>query len=74
MHSGDVPKISEIAKNDENFANETIGVLQENSDKIDKNTKSCIPQNTISKIPRIKLPIKPNSFLCVHRESGTYPV
>jgi len=73
MHSRDVPKTAEIVKNDENFANETIGVLQENSDKIDKNTKSCIPQN-ISKIPRIKLPIKPNSFLCVHEESGTYPV
>lgn len=73
MHSRN-PKTSEIAKNDENFANETVGVLQENSDKIDKDTKSYISQNKISKIPRIKLPIKPNSFPCAHGESSTYPV
>lgn len=73
MHSKDV-KASRIAENDKNLASKTVSVFQGNSDKIDKNIRSYIPQNTISKIPRIKPAIKPNSFLPIYGDSHVYPV
>lgn len=73
IHCRDVSKISQIGKNHENLANEAVDVFQENSDKIHKDIRLSIPQNKISKIPRIKS-IKPKSFLSMHEESHVYPV
>ncbi|XP_018357899.1 PREDICTED: uncharacterized protein LOC108757802 isoform X2 [Trachymyrmex cornetzi] len=70
--SRDVRKSPEIAKNGKNLTSKATSVFQENFNKINKDTKSGAPQN-ISKIPRIKPPIKPNSFLSTHGESPVYP-
>lgn len=74
MLSRDVQKTSGIAKNGKNLTSTATSVFQENSNKIDKNTRSGLSQNKISKIPRIKPPIKPNSFLSIYGESHIYPV
>ncbi|XP_018314028.1 uncharacterized protein [Mycetomoellerius zeteki] len=71
--SRDVQKTSGIAKNGKNLTSTATSVFQENSNKIDKNTRSGLSQNKISKIPRIKPPIKPNSFLSIYGESHIYP-
>ncbi|XP_036144944.1 uncharacterized protein LOC105829041 isoform X4 [Monomorium pharaonis] len=70
MHSGDVPK---VVKNKKSFVSKAADMIQENSIKMDTDRKSYIPKNKISKIPRIKPPIKPNSCLPKHGESHVYP-
>jgi len=74
MFSRDIQKTSEIAKNDKNLTSKTTSVFQENSNKINKDTRLGVPQNKISKIPRIKPPIKPNSFLSTYGGPPIYPV
>ena len=74
MLSRDIQKTSEIAKNGKNLTSKVTSIFQENSNKINKDTRSRVPQNKISKIPRIKPPIKPNFFLSTHGESPGYPV
>lgn len=75
MHSRNVQKMSEIVNNDKNLVSKAAEyVNQENSMKNNKYRRSCTPQNKISKIPRKKPLIKPDSFLPKYEESRIYPV